>query len=612
MGVYRGRVRGYHNMSQTHIPQQHALESYFGQLDPYQKKMLAGDRFAHETFNLPAAYQGKNRYLQDVLNYMITDEPDFYMELLPWVETEDMTIKWEIFTFNKTLFDLEPNQGVPRYVTAEREARSDRLVRRGLGFIIEHGFYTTEKGRRHYLMNLRQITDAVTETAAHGVMVALLGAHQHYAQWVAEHGPRVLRTQDLQQRSRNNWGIVQKQERGLYLLDADVKDIMRYEGVTPDTLIFPSRMGMYASLVPSSETEFYRKGPGSVANLETGPATFQTFRGLRVHESRPFDVDFIGEPYDLLVRERQIGDYHVIPINASEFWIYSMDSDKFVNVLAENDLRGHVIARPFRTYHMASAIWMKRGLETGMTAHGHHDFQLSDDTLRKVHIGHYTFWHKSIVKTPKNIFIAEDIFARGYVGGEGHVKLSAEGEISDLAKVIQGSTDDIRGSFIDLGEYEVLKGTGDLANPIDISGEYSVEAFKDGPSALGASSVNGGIPGFDANAPAFKQLARLRGNGGSARNPTVNPFNSPLRRLNTLCYRGMSIAVIDDAIVNSSEDVGGEMKTRGRGRRREVTLSTDHWGRNVYQGCRGARTGAMAFLKDMNYERGDFDKIPLA
>lgn len=575
-------------MAQAHIPQQHALEPYFGQMDSFQKKLMAQDRFAHETYNLPAAYQGKNQYLQDVLNYMITGEADFYMELLPWVETQDLSIKWEIFTFNKTLFDLEPNQGVPRYVTAEREARSDRLVRRGLGFIIEHGFYTTEMGRRHYLMNLRQITDAVTETAAHGVMIALLGAHQHYAQWVMEHGQRTLRPQDLQQRSRNNWGIVQKQERGLYLVDADVKDIMRYEGVTPDTLIFPSRMGMYASLVPNSETEFYRKGPGAVANLETGPATFQTFRGLRVHESRPFDVDFIGEPYDLLVRERQIGDYHIIP-TCDKFYIYSMDSDKFEKVYDSNNnpfnySPGDVLCRPFRTYHMASAIWMKRGLDTGMTAHGHHDFQLSDDTLRKVHIGHYTFWHKSIVKTPKNIFVCEDIFARGYTGGEGVEPLVKE----ELTSIINGQADNVNGSIINLGNTSAL---GKLANPIDISGAYSVDAFKDGPAALGADVVNGGIEKYSnaaTNGSLLKELSRLRGETDD----TVNPFNSPLRRLNTLCYRGMSIAVT--------------------GSERSVTLSTDHWGPNVYQGVKAARTGAMAFVKDMNYERGDFSKIPLA
>ena len=31
-----------------------------------------------------------------------------------------------------------------------------------------------------------------------------------------------------------------------------------------------------------------------------------------------------------------------------------------------------LLLRPFQTYDMASAILMKRGLETGMTAHGHH------------------------------------------------------------------------------------------------------------------------------------------------------------------------------------------------------------------------------------------------
>merc|ERR1712195_283850 len=31
----------------------------------------------------------------------------------------------------------------------------------------------------------------------------------------------------------------------------------------------------------------------------------------------------------------------------------------------------------------------------------------------------YTFYHKSIVKQPKNIILAEDIFAHSYVSGEG-------------------------------------------------------------------------------------------------------------------------------------------------------------------------------------------------
>lgn len=561
---------------------EHALEPYFGTLDEFQKNMLANDRAAHETYNLPAAYKGKNRYLQDVLNYMITGESDFYMELLPWVETDDLSIKWEVFSFNRTLFDLEPSQGVPRYVTAERESRRDRLVRRGLGFIIEHGFYTTPVGRRHYLMNLRQISDAVTETAAHGVMIALLGAHSHYKQWLQEHGPVAMRAGDIALRSRRNWGIVQKQERGLYILDADVKDIMRFEGVTPDTIVFPSRMGMYASLVPGSETEYYRKGPGAVANLETGPATFQTFRGLRVHETRPFDIDFVGEPYDLLTRTRQCGDFHVIPANCSKFYIYSMDADRFVDVLpqlknrkqgetkaAKEDGKPLVIARPFRTYHMASAIWLKRGLETGSTFHGHHSFTLSDDALRKVHIGHYTFWHKSIVKVPKNVMVAEDIFARGYAYGEGH------DVINDLQSYLDGG-ERPGGSIIAIptlesGQESQLGLTPEqilqLGDGLDLSGRYQ--------NSDGQIDLQDGITSVKILEPT--ELAQ--------------GFSSPLRELNSMCFRGMSIAITENG--------------------RQVTLSKDHWGVNVYPGCRGARTGAMAFLKDMSYEKGEFDKIPL-
>ena len=117
----------------------HALEPFFGKVDPQYQRMLAEDKYAHDTFNLPRAYEGKNKYLQDVLEFIITQEDDWYTKyVLPWVRTDDINVSWNVFRFNRTLMDLEPHQGVPRFVTAERESRSDRLVRRGLAFIIEH------------------------------------------------------------------------------------------------------------------------------------------------------------------------------------------------------------------------------------------------------------------------------------------------------------------------------------------------------------------------------------------------------------------------------------------------------------------------------------------
>lgn len=389
----------------------HALEPFFGSVEPQYQKMLAEDRFAHETYNLPKAYEGKNKHLESVLDYLVTEEDSWYTaSVLPWVLTDDLSVKWDIFRFNKTLMDLEPHQGVPRYVTAERESRSDRLVRRGLAFIIEHGFYKTDQGRKHYLMNLRQIVDSVNETAYHGVIHALLSSKNHYKEWERQHGATVTRPGQLLRQQRRRWAVVQKQERGLYLLDAELKDQMKYEGVKPDVWILPSKMSIYVTMVPSAEVEFYRKGSGAAANLEKGPDNLLTFRGSKVFETRPFDIDFIGEPRDLLVRQRQIGEYFVFPTaaeagpgNSRDIYIYSMDSDKFVKMDYETckleaqlnasmcrppidtDVDGTVLLlRPFQTYNMASGVLMKGGLDTGFTAHGHHDFMLTDDVIHQV------------------------------------------------------------------------------------------------------------------------------------------------------------------------------------------------------------------------------------
>ena len=541
----------------------HALQHYFGQVSPQYSKMLAEDKFAHETYNLPKAYEGKNKYLEKVIDYLVTNENDWYTsQVLPWVETDDLSIKWEIFRFNKTLMDLEPHQGVPRYVTAEREARSDRLVRRGLAFIIEHGFYSTDQGRQHYLMNLRQIVDSVNETAYHGVVHALLSADNHYKEWNRQHGSRVARPGDLQRQQKRLWGIVQKQERGLYLLDAELKDTMRYEGVSPDTWIVPSKMSIYVTMVPSSEVEYYRGGPNTQDSMEKGPAKMLSFRGSKVFESRPFDIDFIGEPYDLLVRRRQIGEHFILggkpsgrasngdPLtvrdgaNAGYFdsFIFDMDTDNFervsfraaaeagfstliglppakkalvnaalraggapqteidaaliagsgaaaydaLNLNAQNGAKPYyrvLLVRPFETYDMASAILLKRGLETGMTAHGHHDFMLSDDVIHKVHIGHYTFYHASIVKQPKNITIAEDIFARNYVSGEGTQIYDSAAAFSDDARNDSFSKDIIALIIPQSGGTKQSKDDADavgsnpkdsdkVTNPLDLSGVY--------------------------------------------------------------------------------------------------------------------------------------------
>lgn len=74
--------------------------------------------------------------MQTVVNY----NSFMTSEILPWKYQENPNIAWDSIKFDKTLVDLEPEQGVPRYVTVEREGHTDYMVRRGLALIVNHGF----------------------------------------------------------------------------------------------------------------------------------------------------------------------------------------------------------------------------------------------------------------------------------------------------------------------------------------------------------------------------------------------------------------------------------------------------------------------------------------
>lgn len=88
----------------------HPLESFFGPLQGSAQEMRADQQLAHETYNLPESYKGRNLFLERVLDYKIRKEDEFYTsKLLPWEYTDDLHVAWEVFSFNRTLADLEPH-----------------------------------------------------------------------------------------------------------------------------------------------------------------------------------------------------------------------------------------------------------------------------------------------------------------------------------------------------------------------------------------------------------------------------------------------------------------------------------------------------------------------
>jgi len=606
---------------------QHPLESFFGPYRGSHESMSADQQLSHETYNLPKSYEGKNKFLEEVLDFKIRKEDEFYTaRLLPWQATDDLHVKWEIFSFDRTLVDLEPHQGVPRYVTASTESHSDNLLRRGLAFVIEHGFYKTARGKRHFNLNLAQITDAVHTTCYFGVIHALLQGQNFYKEWNRKFGRQVARHNDLMQMERRRWGIVQKSPNGLYLLDAEIRHEMKREGIVPNIWVFPDRMLIYVNMVGEHQTSYSQRGPEANSNRENGDSR-TTFRGCPVFEAQSFDVDFTGQPIDLMVRERQCGEFFTLAAEekdsngnlitpAEDKYIYDANIDNWklmkhsvcalqaVNIgVSNNDYndykKGHdvggtfhdasdatkalasdlILFRPHQTYRMASAILAKGGSELGSTFHGHHDFLLSDDIIRKIHVGHYTFYSKSVVKRPKNYVIVEDIFSQGYVGGEG-TELFPTANKSEEYREAQAQGTLGKGGSKDIIVVAIPPGkAADLATCLDLSGRFHPSVYE----RFHANVQDQSKEQYPSSASVYGVL-NLK-NSDPYRVTDNDEFMNRIQRVNTVCFRGCE-------------------GVRDNGSFKVTQLNQGHWGENVYPGCKRVRDGENIFLKDCNYQVG--------
>ena len=687
------------------------MTKYFGPLHNSDIDTFASDAFAHETHNLPRAYVGRNKFLMATIDFLITKDDDWYTRhVLPWLYTEELHVKWNIWRFNRTMMDYEPEQGVPRYVSYESESRSDSLVRRGLAFIIEHGFYKTEIGRQHYLMNLKQIVEAVHETVYFGVMHELLASPNYYRTWLQKHGnkPSIMSNDATALMAEERWrfACVQKDVKGLFVLDAEIKDRMRRVGIEPDSWIFPSKMAIYASMVPEYFNEYNRGGAPATTALEVGAKRFDTFRGNRVFETRSFDTDFMAEgSIEPLVRTRQVGEYYVHGDGnhdrAKGMQIFDMSRDRFVTIKhddavdaairyvdakeqatngtketyvralvdyyfkdvdgAGNQTFSQIIAREFglnaapnaaaynavrnapnaaavnaiggiteplfqyiksleafqaggppgalgvlagvvpaipanpfawtdsipfnqdalfnqlmadfdqiikvlpvktllfrprMTYNMATAVLLKGGEELGNTLHGHHDFQLTDDVIHKTHIGHYTFYSKSVVREPKNMYLAEDVYCTGYEGGENITFVRKEDE---LQEEVTHASRSIVAHIVPYGSTDRLQACLSVTGKMEHHGLHVSD--REGEDFTGTAVTSEYVHTGETK---------------------IVDLEEDDLRINGLCFRGSE---------RHYNPVSGQYD--------DVHHNTGHWGPNVYDGCGSVRLGMYAHLKQV-------------
>ena len=233
---------------------------------------------------------------------------------------------------------------------------------------------------------------------------------------------------------------------------------------------------------------------------------------------------------------------------------------------------GFMIMRPFMRYDMCSAILAKAGPDLGQTFMGHADFQLTDDVIHKVHVGHYTFYSKSVVHNDKNYTIAEDIFAAGYKGGEGTRFYKSK---EDLSADIHAEA--FRASIIaHMIPYRTNQPNAPrVQNPIDLTGKLHPTLYQDTDIPEAEAEV--------AMYPGARYLAEkleLRKMTSYTSDATEH-FLSPFKYLNTIAFQGPQYYF--------SNITGQYARIEGTG----------HWGNTAYNGCKGVRCGDMDYFREI-------------
>ncbi len=759
--------------------QQHlnGMQHYFG--DPLEpiRNFRADKRFSRETWRLPDAYKGQNTKLATIIEFFVREGEDWpTTEVLPWTYSDNIEIQWNMYKFDRSLAGIEAPQGVPRFVTSTREGFSDRLLRRGIAFIIEHEFYTTEEGRMHYKNSLKQIAQAMRDTANYDVFMELLSAHRQYgSQHRILQNTTVKRYSDLQHWNRWLWGVVQKQNNGLDLVVAKAREIMNeYTATKPTMIILPQGVTTYLNLVPPRKSEFFRQGPK--ANIHANDPEPSDFHGLRVRESYSIMNDAMRESVDPLTRRRQMGSYYrmvdhypksggyapytsdcrsilihdmdtdrmqkitlldamesVIPEvfktymgtdvdglnpcqkitahlnlckliltnpdnrrdrlskthpdsvwpearrlaasigkmyfgeeyrelrkdteilvnyamhylgygiedtalyctndNGLNTWVrHRYDKDrtsakntKWTAVLAKfrdshpdidapvperhvglnefvigddfffvplpimegdrdpfynyyiNCTRanlpvdiGFIVARPFQTYNMASAILLRHGQELGNTFYGHADMQLSDDVIQKVHVGHFTQYTKAVVREKKNIMVLPDVYSRGYVSGGDMTPFKSANDISNYVDEPENTHMSLIFIPIPADTGIGVRPSNPIRNPIDLTGVY--------PNWI---AMDDGIANNGDHWPGSETFMRDLGIRELLRRHNELPveFDRDDTYVNTVCWQG--------------HQIGWDYYKSDFS---HVVRSTDAWG-HTYEGCGQVRNGESKFLR---------------
>lgn len=240
-----------------------------------------------------------------------------------------------------------------------------------------------------------------------------------------------------------------------------------------------------------------------------------------------------------------------------------------------------IIARPHARYETYAVIKAKKGKETGTTFMGNSEFSLGDDPNTQVHYGTYTYYSKSVITEPRNVYVAYNVFVDGYEGGLGTSCYRRGVDTYNPKRNIYGSTRRKTDSVFVLA---VPRGDNRYPKQIDLAGRFRSNNIK----FYGLENDTG-----------------LQYDGAYYYNVFWGWDNDNIGLKSSMPH---SKYEMDHAVPNSIMHEGHTLYYNPNSTTESfnmVRISTGHYpSKHVYAGCKDAREGRMTEYEPQNWTTG--------
>lgn len=255
--------------------------------------------------HLSDVFRGQSEYLgSTILNAMLDQNAFMFKEILPMKFTQQLRVRWNLIKMTKTLAEYSADQSVPNMTEAEVQEESTFMVRRGIGMRMDHATWSTPAGKREYVLKAAAMVRAVREVVEQTALLTLLNTENNYGDMYTKGTGKAMFEADL-----FFFGLLQKEDHGLYVLNKELKNWFQRSGVVPDTYLVPPRMIDFAQLHPS-ESKYSNAGSDARKNLKSPNKATLGFGDI--YEVAPVDMDHDDEAIEPLNRRRAIGGFFAV------------------------------------------------------------------------------------------------------------------------------------------------------------------------------------------------------------------------------------------------------------------------------------------------------------